>query len=804
MASTKKINSETEIKSKSIELNIERSIDLDPKDWYWATWRNLPPLQRQEPKLFDLQDCLKRLRQVTEHWDWEKAKIADILSCAEAHFWFTARLDAKRELERKRFFDPNDLADRLSSYVFDGNILSDDVEYFCARLHGYSDSGAKEMMILLNILDLKYLTIFCNKIDRKTLIMYGFQLIVRPYLTPSQTIELEDFLRPRLDPTIWSTLPPYTEPPVEFFLAAGIGMNNELLALIESWDDDAFRKSKYCIHYQKPQEIVFGLKDPELIRYHFNRLGLSLRSPNCIVQRSAYIRAWLTHTEYSSLDLIRDAILSIGEKQNAQEMMKTFALVKAPEVAPFMLELMISSKAAQIAKYWLEDNPSHAIMGLIPVAVNKGKYKDAAIDFLRSMKRQGYGEYIKSCCERESPEIATQIQSAILDIEEKQYIKFDRETTPAWLSQAIATIDKPARKKKQQISSDILPPLICGDRCLNDEQLEAVINALRQSTLASPHPLVIALKTYDDSVELAEFVWQIFEGWMVEGAAFKDSWKITAIGLLGNEDSARKLVPLIKNWSSKTQHSRVKLGLASLHAIGSDVAVSLMNDLSQQSRFTGIQERALTYMCQIAENRDMTRSQLADRLIPDCNLNDIGTRMFDFGDRQFWFVVSKDLKPMLKDTANKLQSNLPKPNRKYRKDKAEAAIDEWKILKQQVIELFKIQSMRLERAMLSHRRWEITEFETLLVRHPLMNHLTQLMVWGGYDKGGHLIGTFHVTEDRTYADEKDLTCELTRFDRIGIVHPDEFSPKLLTIWGELMSDYKIISPFVQLGRSIGD
>jgi hypothetical protein len=209
----------------------------------------------------------------------------------------------------------------------------------------------------------------------------------------------------------------------------------------------------------------------------------------------------------------------------------------------------------------------------------------------------------------------------------------------------------------------------------------------------------------------------------------------------------------------------------------------------------------MTHMSEIAGKRGMTSLQLADRLIPTCNLDDRGTRIFDFGYRQFWFVISDGLKPMVKDANRKLYSNLPKPNIKDDRKKAEAAIADWKVLKQQVTEVFKIQSSRLEGAMTSKRRWEVAEFETLWVRHPLMCHLTQLMVWGGYDKEGHLIGTFHVTEDRTYANERDLSCELIGFDRIGIVHPDEFSPALLDIWGELMSDYKIVSPFVQLCRS---
>ncbi len=754
------------VKPDLIELNLERSIDLDPEDWYWATWRNLPPLPRPEPKPFDLQDCLKRLRKVTERWDWDKAKIDDILSREEAHFWFLARVISKREINQKCFYNPSDLSDRLSSQTFDGNILAEDIEDFCARLYGNPQYSSKEMLLLVNLLDVEYLVDFCNKFTHKTSIVHGFRFLVCPYLSQARITELQNFLHPRLDNKNWPAPAPYLEPPAEFFLAAGIGMNDDLLTLIESWDDDRFRGGRfYSIYYQKPQEIIFGLKDPRLVSYHTKRLALNLLPPNYILKTSAYIRAWLAHTEYSDLDLIRDAVLSTGQKKEAKEMLKVFALVKAPEAAPFMLELMLAPKAPQVAKQWLEDNPAHAIAGLIPVAANKGKYREAAIDFLRSMKLKGYGDYIQNCCDRELPEIASKIQTTILDFKEKEYIKFNEDTTPEWLRQAIATVEPLDNKKRWQISIDILPPIVYGDSCLNEEQVNALINALRQSELDRPHPLVIAIKSHLDPLELDSFVWKLFTNWLTDGAISKESWAMKAIGLLGTDSSALKLVPLIKIWPRQTQHARTKLGMECLQAIG------------------------------------VTWEQLEDRLVSHCNLDDRGTRIFDFGSRQFRFFLGEDLSPKIEDANRKLQSNLPKPNSKDDRVKADAAIAEWKIFKKQVTEIIKIQSQRLESALSSDRRWEIGDFETYLVKHPIVSRLIQSIVWGGYSLDGNLVTTFRVTEDRNYANERDEICQIIGFDRIGIVHPAHLSPALLSTWAELMSDYEIVSPFPQLSLS---
>jgi hypothetical protein len=64
----------------------------------------------------------------------------------------------------------------------------------------------------------------------------------------------------------------------------------------------------------------------------------------------------------------------------------------------------------------------------------------------------------------------------------------------------------------------------------------------------------------------------------------------------------------------------------------------------------------------IARARGLTQEQLEDRIVPDCGLDPMGKRAFDFGTRQFQFVLSPDLKPMLKDDKGKLITSLPKPN----------------------------------------------------------------------------------------------------------------------------------------------
>jgi hypothetical protein len=261
-----------------------------------------------------------------------------------------------------------------------------------------------------------------------------------------------------------------------------------------------------------------------------------------------------------------------------------------------------------------------------------------------------------------------------------------------------------------------------------------------------------------------------------------------------------KITPLIRNWPGESQHARAVFGLECLRAVGSDTALMQLNGISQKLKFKGLKQKAAEFMEAIAKDKGLTRAQLEDRVVPDCDLDERGSRVFDFGPRQFRFVLGPDMKPFVKDADNKVKTDLPKPGAKDDPAKAVEAVEAWKLLKKQIKETVAVQALRLEQTMVTGRRWPVTEFETLLVRHPLMTNLVRLLLWGGYDKTGKLVQTFRVTEDQTYADAKDETCTLQGNETVGVVHPLHLSDEQRAAWGEIFSDYEIVPPFPQLGR----
>ena len=150
-----------------------------------------------------------------------------------------------------------------------------------------------------------------------------------------------------------------------------------------------------------------------------------------------------------------------------------------------------------------------------------------------------------------------------------------------------------------------------------------------------------------------------------------------------------------------------------------------IHHVSQKVKFGALKGTAKDCLDSIARKRNLTLQQLEDRIVPSCGLDRGGNRVFDFGDRQFYFVLAEGIKPKVRGNDGKVRVNLPKASKKDDPELAAEAIADWKLIKKQVSQTVKVQAIRLEMAMCDLRQWEQEEFESLLVNHPLMTHLSK-------------------------------------------------------------------------------
>ena len=279
---------------------------------------------------------------------------------------------------------------------------------------------------------------------------------VLPYLTECERSALRPVVLPFIRPDSSTS----GNPVFGAYVAALLGMSEELLALASSWpDNDLARFTDARNLFNEPHRLLFGLADVRQVQHQMRRLKGYLITP-------FLIRGWLAHTELAGLDLLRDSILVQNNKKLAELLLaEVGALVRAPELAPLMLQLQRDSKASAIARQWLDDNLGLAATGLQSTAAGQGKLAGAAEQFLHDARLKGGAEEAAP-----APETTA------------------RTPAPEWLTSALAGAARGKIGLPSWVDPVVFPPIQAGDCILDTEQVRALLESLHTSEITAPSP----------------------------------------------------------------------------------------------------------------------------------------------------------------------------------------------------------------------------------------------------------------------------------------------------------------------------
>jgi predicted DNA-binding WGR domain protein len=794
------------------DAELQRRVKLPDEDWARVRWRPLKPTSLPEPRSFDFEACLKQATSAFNGWNYRTNLAKDIptrLSREEAWFWLKVLTTPSRQGR------PVEVWLRAA---LDGGLPGDaQVREWAkdiANRHDY-DHGSFHYVTLdkapqtlrpffapAEIVDLivQWVEASASRArwplptdaSRWTMAsMLGFSAFVLPQLSEHERSDFRAMMERRYDAEADPSSVRATAL-LAFLSTVGGGARLAQFAAGKpdrAWENQAWFGGPGSGHL----DVLAGLPDEASFVREARRLVARLVSVSDL-------RLWLAATGWRELDMAKDAVLAARTKDEAAALARALALVEAPEAALPMLEVQLGSKAPAIAAEWLSSHPLLAAVGLVPAAMGHGKLAEAGREHLHTMRRGGLVPVLTAAKAHLTPEESAWLQREILDAVEEAVAEIDRAAFPDALRAAFENV-KPC-KPPGWLSLPSLPPIKVGGKRLAVPEIETVLTALRTKREDANEALTAALKQHADPTSLDAFVWKLFELWQGMGAPSKDKWAMGAIGLLGGDGCVLKLTPLVREWPGESQHARAVFGLECLRAVGSDTALMALNGVAQKLKFKGLKQKAQEMMEGIAQSRGFTSEQLADRIVPDCGLDERGSRMFDFGPRQFRFVLGPEMKPLVRDAAGKVRSDLPAPTKADDAARAEVAVAEWKLLKKTLREVLKIQADRLEDAMITGRRWTPEDFHILLVKHPLMVNLVRQLVLAAYDNTGKVTQTFRVTEDQTLADQNDEETALPSSGHIGVAHPAHLDEALKSAWGQVLSDYAIIPPFAQLGRDI--
>lgn len=481
-----------------------------------------------------------------------------------------------------------------------------------------------------------------------------------------------------------------------------------------------------------------------------------------------------------------DAIFPVMPPAAAKSAQMIMEIVDSDELALRLSQFAyaVRSQLRTFARNWLLAHPQTSARALIPAAFSADAGSAAhARHHLYLLARDGHGEVLRAEA-RAYGEPALAAVETLLATPAEALLPAQLPKLPAWL---------------------VLPGL---PRLLLAESGHAVPlanlpDALMPLALSKSGMSYAGLDLLQASVtpdSLARLMLGLFEQWLENAMPPKDRWIFELQGRLGDDANARALAPRIREWRSHLDRVRSYEGLEMLARIGSDTALMLLSTFREQKRYGDLQDRAAKALARVAEERDLTLEQLADRTVPTLGLDERGCLMLDFGPRQFTARLNADLLPQIHDSEGIRLKDLPKPGAKDTAALAKDAVADWKEFKKQAKLVASTQGVRMEAAMCGQRRWPAADFLAFFVRHPVMRTLCQRLVWAAFDAEGGLAASFRVSEDLSLADADDLACELDPACSVGLPHALELAEDLRKRWLALLADYEVLQPFEQLAR----
>ena len=457
--------------------------------------------------------------------------------------------------------------------------------------------------------------------------------------------------------------------------------------------------------------------------------------------------------------------------------------VDSPALAPAAMHALRNLKKAKAnALQWIQAHLRATIVAALPLAFGKDRAaRDNAQHALRWLAQNGHEAAVREVAAEYGGPVPAALQ-ALLDADPLLVLPSRMPKLP--------TFFVPASFRRPELRSGGALPV---------SALEHIGTMLMISKLDAPYAGLDMLRAACTPASLGEFAWDVFEAWTTAGSPSKEGWAFTALGLIGDDETARRLAPRIREWPGESAHARAVTGLDLLAAIGTDVALMHLNGIAGKVKFKALQERAKEKIAAVAEARGFTAEELADRLVPDLGLDEHGTLELDFGPRRFCVAFDEALKPYVKDAQGVRLKDLPKPVKSDDAALAAAAVERYKQIKKDAKAIASLQLMRLEQGMVARRRWSAGDFRLFFLEHPLMRHLAAKVVWGVYVDGQLRCG-FRVAEDWTLADENDSLYELPDDASVGITHVLEMPQPMQAAFGQIFADYEILQPFKQLGR----
>ena len=254
----------------------------------------------------------------------------------------------------------------------------------------------------------------------------------------------------------------------------------------------------------------------------------------------------------------------------------------------------------------------------------------------------------------------------------------------------------------------------------------------------------------------------------------------------------------LKEWYG-SRASQGKALIAMLAWIEHSSATQLMLAIGSRFRTRSFQEEATRQAEALAERKGWSLAELADRTVPSAGFDDDGVVELSYGQRTFQAKLLPDFKVELFNPEGKKIAALPEPRQDDDAEAAKQSKKAFSAAKKELKSIVDLQTDRLYEALCTEREWPFADWSAYLLRHPVLRHLVQRLVWVQVEEG-KVVQVFRPLDDGSLSDCEDNALTLPDEARVRVAHDSLLNSDQVAAWQQHLLDYEIKPLFQQLGK----
>ncbi|MDY0745763.1 DUF4132 domain-containing protein [Paucibacter sp. R3-3] len=254
----------------------------------------------------------------------------------------------------------------------------------------------------------------------------------------------------------------------------------------------------------------------------------------------------------------------------------------------------------------------------------------------------------------------------------------------------------------------------------------------------------------------------------------------------------------LKEWYG-TRASQGKALIAMLAWIEHPSATQLMLSIGSRFRTKSFQEEASRQAEALAERKGWSLAELADRTIPSAGFDETGTQTLSYGSRQFTAQLLPDFKIELFNPEGRKIAALPDSRQDDDEAQAKDAKKALSAARKELKSIVELQADRLYEALCTARDWPVADWSDYLLRHPVLRHLVQRLVWIQTLEDGST-RSFRPLDDGSLTDVNDDPVELASGARVRLAHDSLLEAEAAGTWQQHLVDYAVKPLFQQFGK----